>query len=329
MRQGFLSWLWEGGTSTPAQIAHLALEVGGMGAWALDVDRQTVRGTGEVAEFFDLPEDREDHPVQAFFDALHPDDVATVRTALEATSNDGVAFHVRYRVVMPGRPERWVGVSARVTETDPDGRPRTITGIIWDETESVRREAELRRLSEEMDHHVKNAFATIRALVNLGTRAETDMAGFADTMRAEVQALADMHDLTARAAERGEAGVRLDVILRGALEANALGPADMPPNAAGIMLDGRRASAMAMILYQLAATARQGRTAPPEVAVDLTRGGDTARIVWTERLEGSPTREGPAGFGTLLLEQCASTLQGALHRERLHDGVRVELEFPL
>jgi two-component sensor histidine kinase len=328
MPQGFLSRLWERDASTHAEIARLALQAGGMGAWSLDLRDETVRGTGELADFFGLPEGADAHPLGAFFAVIHDEDVDEVRTRLDDAIRSGASLELRYRITVPDRAPRWVGIAARVTRRDSGGRAEIVTGIIWDETESIHREAQLRRLSEEMDHQVKNAFATIRALVNLGTRAETDMAGFAETMRAEVQALADVHDLTSRAAERGAPGVTFGAVLAKALQAWTLEHADLSEEAEAIVLDPRQASALAMILYQLAAAAEGRAEDRPDVSIALQRDAGTIRLVWSERLPGPAPRENPAGFATLLLQQCASTLHGELRFGRQEHGLAVELELP-
>lgn len=329
MRQGFLSRLWDGADATAlAQMARLALEAGRMGAWSYDVVAGTVRGTGELAEFFDLGElGAQGRPVETFFQAIHADDVDRVRAAVAALTERNPRLDLRYRIAVPGRPQRWVALAAQVTEAGADGSARTVSGVIWDETASMRREAELRRLTVEMDHQVKNAFATIRALVNLGARAETDIDGFAETMRASVQALADIHELMSRSAEAGEAGVTLPKVLERALAAWDLGEVELLGDAREVVLGPRRASAMAMIVYHLAATAARRAQGAPEVRIATAFRGETAVLVWTERLADPPGVH-PAGFDTLLLQQCASTLRGVLRRERVANGLRVQLEMP-
>lgn len=119
-------------------------------AWTLDVDRGTVRGDARMLALYGLPPGDAgsvpaDIPVDAFFAALHPDDVPPTRTLLAQAIESGEPYHATFRVRADGGAWRWMLARGRCERS---GAQRLMRGVVVDAT--VQKQAEERlRASEE------------------------------------------------------------------------------------------------------------------------------------------------------------------------------------
>ena len=119
---------------------QIAMMAGLAGTWDLDLHTDAVRVSGGTDLLFGLDADAGPHPLGAYFERIHPDDVERVRAALGAAAERGGGYEAECRVVHAGGAVRWIRARGTVT-TDDDGRPERIVGAVADVTEQ-RREAE-------------------------------------------------------------------------------------------------------------------------------------------------------------------------------------------
>ena len=347
------------GPFAPERLAHyedeqaavraaLALDAGRMGAWRWDITGGTVTGDPFVAELLRLDFDAQPWPVGEVFASMHPDDLPRVQREVDRALEGADLYAVEFRdtAPVPGTQEaglRWLGARGRVTARGEGGEPLEMIGVNWDATAQKVHEAHLQALAAEMDHRVKNAFAVIRALVNLGRRTPGSKAAFADALRAQVQALSDAHAVSAGLARAAEApAVPVPV---GEIAARALAPwpgrvrldADE-----GVVVPPRDVSPLAMLFGELVADARRrgalaSRGGGPkggkdDVSVRVRQENGTAVIEWRERVSneavGAATRVGgdQNGFGTVLLDHCVRTLRAGIERDPAGLVLRVPLE---
>ncbi|MBS0560802.1 MAG: PAS domain-containing protein [Proteobacteria bacterium] len=118
---------------------------GGAGAWSWDVRAHILRGDGRFAELCGLDAIQASRGLlaDAFFQAIHPDDAADIRKAVEAVVHGNIAFSSEYRLLRQDGGVRWVGASAE-TEIDADGRVMRLFGVLSDVTDRKRIEERLR-----------------------------------------------------------------------------------------------------------------------------------------------------------------------------------------
>ena len=291
--------------------ALIALEAGRMGSWHWDIAAGTVTGDKFVAELLNMDFEAQPWPVQNVFASMHPEDLPRVQGEVDKALAGADLYEVEFRdtVVNPETGVeglRWLGARGRVTLRDEDGTPREMVGVNWDATQQKTHEERLSMLAGEMDHRVKNAFAVIRALVNLGARAEGDKKDFALTLRAQVQAMADAHAISARMARQTEAplqSVPVAEVLNSALApwTNVAGGHTPSGTSIDLHMDPhvqiapRAVSPLAMLIYELATNATKYGPlgeAGGQLRVDLLRSAPAeAHLKWTERSEGADTAQ--------------------------------------
>lgn len=128
---------------------QLALEVGRIGCFEINMRDGTSVGTPAFFELYGLPGDRGSWTQQEWLSFIHPDDRPAVIDHLKEVALGAEMTTVEYRVVRRDGEVRWTASRARV-ETAADGRQTQAYGIQQDITE--RKLAEL-ALVESEEHH--------------------------------------------------------------------------------------------------------------------------------------------------------------------------------
>ena len=336
--------------------ALLALEAGRMGSWRWDIAGGTVTGDPFVADLLNMDFDAQPWPVGDVFASMHPEDLPRVQGEVDKALSGADIYEVEFRdrVIDPKTGEeglRWLGARGRVTRRSEAGEPLEMIGVNWDATQQKTNEERLAMLAGEMDHRVKNAFAVIRALINLGARVPGSRKAFATTLKAQVQAMSDAHAISARLARTSRtpaSPVSVTEVLRTALapwlgeEGDGGGAAVTIEADERILVLPRNVSALAMLTYELATNATKhgplgemgGRL---EVTAAMHAPGE-AVLRWIETTADPGTalraeeegREGTAsGFGSMLIQHCVSTLRARLRRHMTPTGLHVELHLPV
>lgn len=331
-------------TTTAPIRAMLALEAGRMGSWSWDIRTGLVTGDGLFANLFHLDEAAQPWQIDAVFASIHPDDLPKVQIAIATALESGDAFEVEFRDRTPDPAigidgVRWLGARGCVTARAPDGEPLTVIGVDWDVTKQKLQAQRLGLLASEMDHRVKNAFAVIRALINIGRSSENTKDGFAETLRAQVDAMATAHALSARMARESEdprASVSAEDILSSALSPWLAGIENSLNRVAldcteNFHLTPQKVSALSMMIYELATNATKHGAlgvAGGLLTVKTRRLGDTTYVIdWMEqttaRLDHPDSHA--AGFGTVLIDHCVRTLSAKMTREVSQNGLHINL----
>ena len=335
--------------------ALLALEAGRMGSWRWDIVEGTVTGDPFVARLLNMDFDAQPWPVGDVFASMHPEDLPRVQGEVERALSGADIYEVEFRdrVIDPHTGEeglRWLGARGRVTRRSETGEPLEMIGVNWDVTQQKDHEQRLAMLAGEMDHRVKNAFAVIRALISLGERAHGDKTDFAETLKTQVQAMADAHAISARMARAAQApttSVPVVEVVRCALvpwlnDSAGTGSTVVRLDAdETIKVLPRHVSSVAMLAYELATNATKygplgeagGRL---DVAIER-EGDDQIALRWVEttddpkvaRQAATEAKEGiSSGFGSVLMQHCVNTLRGRTKRELTPRGLSFELHFP-
>ncbi|MGE5565151.1 MAG: sensor histidine kinase [Parcubacteria group bacterium] len=154
----------------------LAIEATGLGLWEYDILTGELAWNTRLREMYGVALDAQ-VDFELFVDALHPEDrdrvLADYEAALKAGGGD---FSFEHRLVQPGGQVRWLLAHGRVTP-DGEGRPIRVIGTSMDITERKQAEADNRLLLDELNHRVKNSFATVAALLHLrAKKAKSDEA---------------------------------------------------------------------------------------------------------------------------------------------------------
>lgn len=131
-------------------IMEQAQSVAEMGSGVWDLTQGQVELSPEAARLLGLP-DRTSCPIKEFFALVHPADRAALLRSREQL-REGHDAHVEYRIYPQDSDEvRWVRGRSRITETDGDGEPTRILGILLDITAQKRATQELARQNHLLD----------------------------------------------------------------------------------------------------------------------------------------------------------------------------------
>jgi PAS domain S-box-containing protein len=130
----------------------LAQENAGAGTWDLDLDARIVRLCPRSLEMHGLPANGAEALTEKQWRAtLHPDDVARVNLALDASIESGDVYRAEYRTIAADGRCRWVlGLGKMVS--DSRGSARRFVGLNQDITERAEADLELKRMQAEVMH---------------------------------------------------------------------------------------------------------------------------------------------------------------------------------
>ena len=132
---------------------ELALTAGeGIGAWDWDVANNRVVADERFARLYGVPADvaRDGAPIEDFFGAIHPDDIAAVTAAIDHALAHGGAFNAEYRVVKADGGTPWVRAQGWC-RLNADGKPAQFPGVSFDISDRKRTEARQATLLELND----------------------------------------------------------------------------------------------------------------------------------------------------------------------------------
>ena len=123
----------------------LALKSAHMGVWYWDIIENRRWFDDQVCHLLGLNPAKFTGTAEEFFRVVHPDDCATVKSALARTIEQDVPYETEYRAVWPDRSIHHICVRGKMV-CDGNGQPVRINGIIWDISERKQMEEKQSRL---------------------------------------------------------------------------------------------------------------------------------------------------------------------------------------
>jgi two-component system, chemotaxis family, CheB/CheR fusion protein len=282
--------------------------------------------------------DRDAAPtLDALLDAIHPDDRAAARAALDAALDPGGIgrYEAEFRVrPAHGEGERWIRAKGVTTPTAEDRRsgPRRLVTAVQDVTQRQGWEARQRLLMRELSHRVNNTLAVVQSIAmhslrDSGAAAEA-VAGFTG----RVQALTAANE---RLVSGDWQGTDFASFAREQL-ATYVGkdPKRLQVEGPPVRLPAASVAGFGLLLHELAtnaarygalSTAAGGITLVWQVAVrdDAT----WLEVTWTEH--GGPKVELPrrTGFGSVIIDQGLTNAR--VRRDFRPAGLVCTIEFRL
>ena len=109
-------------------VLSLAMQAGRMGAWSRDLVTNTVWWSRELEEIFGLPAGSFSGTHQGYVELVHPEDAATVRSAVDQAIAQRGDYGVEFRFRHASGEWRWMDGRGRAIY-DADGRPTGLFGI--------------------------------------------------------------------------------------------------------------------------------------------------------------------------------------------------------
>jgi len=118
-----------------------------IGSWSVDLATGELVGSEEFHAIYGLDgEDDKPVPIRKVVEAVHPEDRAAFREAIQSSRESPASLRIDYRICPPGRPERVLHARGRLAY-DESGRAVRMEGTVQDVTERKRQEDQIRFLA--------------------------------------------------------------------------------------------------------------------------------------------------------------------------------------
>lgn len=313
-----------------ARELRLAIDAAGVALWSWNVGTDRITMDDRAFELWGVIQS----PEVTFEDLsahIHPADRDRVRAAFAATRAISGPYEIDFRI-MVGRDVRWISARGQGDDADIDGR--VMFGVFLDVTGRKQAEEGNELLAGEMSHRVKNLLTIATALTAITSRSATSAPEMAKELTHRLTALGRAHDIVRPVPGKVEHGALL-----GDLLSVLLAPYDDMGAFSGrirvsvprMAVGESAATTLAMVLHELATNSlKYGSLSCPEGTLDVScdAPGPSVAVVWTE--QGGPAvnaSDGPAGFGSKLLQRGMDDLGGKAEVAWLRTGVVVTLQM--
>ena len=314
-----------------AQLA-LAGKAALVGTYAYDFDTNRMRISEGYAAIHGLPEGTTEIPHRQWRAGVHPEDLGRIETQRDQAYRERRReYTVEHRIVRRGEV-RWIE-ARKFISYDGNGRPRQVVGVNIDVTERKRVEEQQRVLLSELDHRVKNALATVSAVVTHTRQGSRSVGAFATALDGRVQSMARTHELLS--ASRWQ-GMSVAELVRRELAPYARS-GNTEINGPEVMLKAEAGQVMAMVLHELATNAaKYGALSTRDGRVSIRwrlwpNGHSRSHLMLEWREVGGPSVVAPgnSGFGTSTIRNVIPyELGGRADLAFAPEGVRCRVELP-
>jgi PAS domain S-box-containing protein len=314
-----------------AQIA-LAAKAGLVGSYTYDVRTRMLQFSAGFAAIYDLPEGTREMTGDQRRALVHPGDLERLDCVRsQAFEQRRGEFSLEYRNILPKRGVRWIE-SRSLIFYDSDGRPQRLIGVNIDITERKRAEETQRFLIGELDHRVKNALATVSAVVSHTGQGSRSVANFVAALEGRIRSMATTQELLS---SRQWQGISLTDIVR-----RELAPYSASNNTEisgpEVMLNPEAGLAVGMVLHELATNAAKygafsNQTGRVSVRWRWLQNGSHDRLIIEWQEVGGPPVLAPSqsGYGTTIIRELIPfELGGAVELSFDPEGTRCRLEIP-
>jgi two-component sensor histidine kinase len=314
-----------------AQIA-LAGTAALVGSYGYDVNNGKMQISEGYAAIHGLPEGTTETTRREWRDRVHLDDVRRLDgLRSNAFAERGREYNVEYRIVLPDRGVRWIE-SRSFISYDCDGNAKRVIGVNIDVTERKRAEERQRILVAELDHRVKNALATVSAVVSQTAAGSRSIADFVAALDGRIRSMATTHELLSSGRWQG---ISLTELVRRELAPYAT-PYNTKISGPEVLLRPEAGQAMAVVLHELATNAaKYGALSTKEGIVsvrwDRWLNGHPSRLVLEWEEIGGPrvVAAGNSSYGTSTIRDLIPfEFGGTVDLVFAPEGVRCRLELP-
>jgi PAS domain S-box-containing protein len=302
-----------------------------VGVALVGTDGSILRANNSFARMLDYAV--EELTTKTFRDLTYPDDLEANLSLLNRTLvGEAESYCIEKRYVRKDGGIVWASLAVGCVR-NTDGGVDYFVSVVQDITERKRAEEQQRTLLAELDHRVKNALATVSAVVSHTQHESGSIDDFVAALDGRIRSMATTHELLS--SHRWQ-GVSLSELVQRELAPYATcdnteiyGP--------GVLLKPEAAQAMAMVLHELATNAaKYGALSTEKGRVSIRwdrhlNGHLRSHLVleWQE-IGGPPVAAvGTSSYGTSTIRDLIPyELGGTVDFALAPEGVRCRLELP-
>jgi PAS domain S-box-containing protein len=310
-----------------------------VGRYAIEIDArqedfslQRLQFSPGFAAIYGLSEETMEISLGHWRSLVHPDDLPQfVKHRQQLFAERRSDHHAEHRIVRRCGTIRWIEARSFI-EYDQAGHAKRMVGVNIDITERKRAEEARKVLNAELDHRVKNALATVTAVVSHTRQGSRSVADFAAALEGRLRSMAATHELLS---SRHWQELSLIEVVRRELAPYA---ASRNTEISGptVLLKPEAGQALAMVLHELATNAAKYG------ALSISRGrvlirwdrwlnGSLPNLVLEWREVGGPRVDAPgkSSYGTSTIQHLIPyEFGGSVDLVFAPEGVRCRLELP-
>ena len=311
----------------------LAAKAGLVGTFAYDADTEIMQISAGYAAIHGFPEGTTEIARSECLTGVHPDDIGRVEQfRSEAFRERRREYNVEYRIIRPGGELRWVETRCFISYKG-EGRPHRVVGVSIDITERKRVEEQQRTLHAELDHRVKNALATVSAVVSHTRQGSRSVADFVAALDGRIRSMATTHELLSA---RRWHGVSLTELVRRELAPYATRN-NTEIGGPEVTLTAEAGQVVSMVLHELTTNAaKHGALSVHDGQVSVhwhgaSNGNADAPIAIEWQETGGPAVQAPdtCGYGMEVIRDVIPyELGGRVDLSFPADGLCCRLEIP-
>jgi PAS domain S-box-containing protein len=312
----------------------LAAKAGLVGTYAYDADTEIMQISAGYATIHGFPEGTTEIARSECLASVDPDDIGSVEQSRnEAFRECRREYKVEYRIIRSSGELRWVETRCFISYSGT-GHPHRVVGVSIDITERKRVEEQQRTLLAELDHRVKNALATVSAVVSHTQQGSRSVADFVAALDGRIRSMATTHELLS---SHQWQGVSLTELVRRELAPYATRD-NTEINGPGILLKPEAGQVMAMVLHELATNAAKYgalSTKNGRVSIRWNRHRNAhprSHLVFEWQETGGPpvVALGKSSYGTTTIRDLIPyEFGGTVDLVPAPEGVRCRLELPV
>jgi PAS domain S-box-containing protein len=184
-------------------------------------------------------------------DLVHPDDWPRHTPQIQLLTSEKIrSFEIMNRCIGKGGDLLWVHKRVSLLR-DAAGRPESMIALVTDVTERKRAEDARELLRAELDHRVKNALATVSAVISHTQEGSRSLTSFVTALNGRLRSMANTHELLSA---RQWQGISLAELVRRELAPYASSN-NTDIEGPEVILKPEAGLAMAMVLHELATNA--------------------------------------------------------------------------
>jgi len=264
-------------------------------------------------------------------DLVHPEDWSRHIPQIQLLTLEKIrSFEILNRCIAKSGDILWVHKHVSLLR-DAAGRPESMMALVTDMTARKRAEDARELLHAELDHRVKNALATVTAVVDHTQAGTKTVASFAVALKGRIRSMATTHELLS--ARRWE-GISLAELVRRELAPYA-SRNNTEIEGPEVILQPEVGLAMAMVLHELATNAAKYgalSTKAGNVVIQWERflkdHPPTLVLTWQE-IGGPPVVTDKSSFGTSTIRDLIPyEYGGRVDLTLAPEGVRCRIELP-
>ena len=304
-----------------------------VGSFAYDTHSERMEISPGYAAIHGFPEEPAEIPRSDWLARLHPEDAERLQVLRSrAFSDRRREYNTDYRIIRSDGEVRWIDARSFIGYGN-DGYARRVIGVNIDITERKQAEEHRKFLNAELDHRVKNALATVSAVISHTLQGRSSIADFVAALEGRIHSMATTHELLSA---RQWQGIPLTELVRRELAPYATSN-NTEINGPEVLLKPQAGQGIAMVLHELVTNAAKYgalSAADGRVSVRWTHGPNGHAqtrlcIHWEERGGPQVVPQVRSGYGTSVIrEMIPYSLGGAVDLVHAPDGARCKLEIP-